>query len=201
MDPYFSAPDRGLAGALVPLIPDTPLILAAAVLQHFLFAPHGVGWSTLIGLCVLMLCSLVLDLLSGSVGAKYFGATRWGAIGGIVGAARGLFFGLAGIFLGPLAGVLLGELLGGKGLLPAGRSAWGTRPRHARRHGGEGQTRLIMIAWFLIAALLAVRRPIKFVQPVPAALRLRLWIGRRSLGAACTGRREESPNTARQHAA
>ena len=27
---------------------------------------------------------------------------------------------------GPLAGVLLGELLGGRGLLPAGKSTWGS---------------------------------------------------------------------------
>jgi uncharacterized protein YqgC (DUF456 family) len=30
------------------------------------------------------------------------------------------------MIVGPLIGVLLGELLGGKGLLPAGRSTWGT---------------------------------------------------------------------------
>lgn len=144
----------GLVGTLVPLIPDTPLILAAAVLQHFLFAPHGVGWSTLIGLCGLMLCSLVVDLLSGSVGAKYFGATRWGAIGGILGGVAGLFFGLPGLFLGPLAGVLLGELLGGKGLLPAGRSAWGSVLGTLAGGVAKAGLGVIMIAWFLIAALL-----------------------------------------------
>lgn len=143
----------GLTGTMVPLLPDTPLILAGAVLQHFLFAPNGVGWTTLTGLCVLMLCSLALDLISGSIGAKYFGATRWGAIGGILGGVVGLFFGLPGLFFGPLAGVLLGEVLGGKGLLPAGRSAWGTLLGTVAGMVGKVAIGLVMIGWFLVAAL------------------------------------------------
>jgi hypothetical protein len=67
-----------------------------------------------------------VDFLSGAAGAKYFGATRWGALGGILGAVVGIFFGLIGMIAGPLIGVLAGELLGGKGLLPAGKSTWGT---------------------------------------------------------------------------
>ncbi|MGB8168430.1 MAG: DUF456 family protein, partial [Chthoniobacteraceae bacterium] len=117
----------GLAGTVLPLLPGTTIILAAAVMHHFaLGEARSVGWWTIGGLVALTVVSYVLDFVSGAMGAKKFGASRWGAIGGIIGAIVGIFFGLPGIFVGPLAGVLLGELLGGKGLLPAGKSTWGT---------------------------------------------------------------------------
>ena len=145
----------GLVGTIIPLLPDTPLILGAAVLHHFLVGSenHSVGWWTLTALAVLMLLSFALDLVSGSVGAKYFGATRWGAIGGILGGIVGMFFGLIGIFVGPLIGVMAGELLGGKGILPAGKSAWGTLLGTAAGMIGKLLIGVVMIVWFLVAAL------------------------------------------------
>lgn len=144
----------GLVGTVVPLLPGTTIILAAAVLHHFaLGAEHSVGWWTLSALAVLMLISFALDLVSGSVGAKYFGATRWGAVGGILGGIVGLFFGVIGIFAGPLIGVLAGELLGGKGILPAGKSTWGTLLGTAAGIIGKLLVGVAMIVWFLVAAL------------------------------------------------
>ena len=144
----------GLAGTVLPLLPGTVIILCAAVLHHFMLGDgQSVGWGTLIILTVLMLLSQVLEFVSGSLGAKYFGASRWGAIGGILGGVIGIFFGLPGIFLGPLIGVLAGELLGGKGILPAGKSTWGTLLGTAAGMAGKLTIGVIMIAWFLIAAL------------------------------------------------
>jgi uncharacterized protein YqgC (DUF456 family) len=117
----------GLVGTVVPLLPGTTLILAAAVVHHLALGPeNSVGWWTIGAMTVLMVASYIVDIISGAIGAKYFGATRWGAVGGILGAIVGIFFGLLGIILGPLLGVLFGELLGGKGLLPAGKSTWGS---------------------------------------------------------------------------
>jgi len=143
----------GLCGTLIPLLPDTPLIVAGAVLHHFLLAPRGVNWRAILALTLLMLVSLALDFVSGSLGARYFGATRWGALGGILGAVIGFFYGPVGLLAGPLAGVLVGELLGGRGLLPAGRSAWGTFLGSVAGMAGKFAIGVIMIAWFLIAAL------------------------------------------------
>jgi hypothetical protein len=144
----------GLIGTVVPLLPGTTIILAAAVLHHFtLGSEQSVGWWTLGALTALTLLSFVLELVSGSVGAKYFGATRWGAIGGILGGIVGLFFGVIGIFAGPLIGVLAGELLGGKGILPAGKSTWGTLLGTAAGMVGKLLIGVAMIVWFLIAAL------------------------------------------------
>src|SRR4029434_7269440 len=109
----------GLAGTVLPLIPGTTIILAAAILHHLMLGEaESVGWWTLGGLIFLTILSYLLDFVSGAVGAKWFGATRWGALGGIIGAIVGLFFGIVGLFVGPLIGVLIGELLGGKQLLP-----------------------------------------------------------------------------------
>ena len=138
----------GLCGTIIPLLPDTPLIVAAAVLHHFVFGARGASWTTLLVLTVLMLIGLALEL-----GAKYFGATRWGAIGGILGAIVGVFYGPIGLFVGPLAGVLLGEILGGQGLLPAGRSTWGTLVGTVAGMAGKFAISVVMIGWFLIAAL------------------------------------------------
>ncbi len=142
----------GLAGTVVPLIPGTILILAGAILNHFTL--HSVGWPTLAVLTLLMLAAQALDILSGAVGARWFGATRWGAIGGILGALVGLFFGLPGIFLGPLVGALIGELLGGKGILPAGKSSWGTFLGTTAGLVGKVLIGLLMVGWFVVAAVI-----------------------------------------------
>ena len=44
----FSSCSAGLAGTIVPLLPDTPLIVAAAVLHHFIFGAHGASWTTIL---------------------------------------------------------------------------------------------------------------------------------------------------------
>lgn len=144
----------GLVGTVVPLLPGTTIIFAAAVLHHFMMGEaHSVGWWTLGGLLALTVLSYILDLVSGSLGAKKFGATRWGAIGGIIGTIIGLFFGLIGIFVGPLVGVLAGELIGGKGLLPAGKSTWGTFLGTTAGMVAKLMIAAAMIGWFLLAAM------------------------------------------------
>lgn len=148
----------GLAGTVLPLLPGTTIILAAAILHHFMLgAELSVGWWTIGGLTVLTLLSYVLEVLSGTLGAKWFGATRWGILGGIIGAIVGIFFGIPGIFIGPLVGVLIGEMLGGKGLLPAGKSTWGTLLGTTAGMIGKFLIAVLMIGWFLAAALLGWR--------------------------------------------
>ncbi len=145
----------GLLGTVIPLLPGTVLILGGAVVHRLALGPEvSVGWGTLVVLLLWTLLAQALDLLSGSMGAKYFGATRWGAVGGILGALVGLFFGLPGLFLGPIVGVLAGELLGGKGILPAGKSTWGSVIGTTAGMIGKLVVGFIMIAWFLAAVWL-----------------------------------------------
>jgi uncharacterized protein YqgC (DUF456 family) len=142
----------GLIGTLLPLLPGTTLILAGAVLHKVAFpsGPHTITWWTVAGLVILTLATYAVDFISGAVGAKYFGATRWGAVGGFVGAIVGMFFFPLGLFLGPLLGVLLGEVIGGKELIAAGKSSWGSLLGTTAGMIGKLVLAFIMVAWFAL---------------------------------------------------
>ncbi len=144
----------GLIGTVIPLLPGTTIIFAAAVVHRLMLGEaHSVGWWTLGGLLLLTIISHALDFFSGSLGAKRYGATRWGVLGGLVGTVVGMFFFPWGLLLGPVVGVLTGELIGGQKLVPAGRSTWGTFLGTTAGLIANGCIGVIMVAWFLIAAL------------------------------------------------
>src|SRR5881394_796831 len=77
-------------------------------------------------LVLLTILSYVFDFLGSYFGAKYFGATKWGAFGAILGALIGLFFGILGLFVGPVVGAIAGEFIAGKRMIDAGRAGWGS---------------------------------------------------------------------------
>jgi hypothetical protein len=117
----------GLIGTVIPIVPGTTIILAAAVVHRLaLGANRSLGLSALIAMLVLTLVTYAIDAAAGYLGAKRFGATKWGLIGGAAGAVMGLFFGLFGLFVGPVIGAIAGELIGGKEVMKAGRAGWGT---------------------------------------------------------------------------
>ena len=117
----------GLLGTVLPIFPGTVFILAAAMLHRVMVGPDkGASWWTIAILAFLMIVSYLIDLLAGYVGAKHFGATRWGMFGAAIGAIVGLFFGLIGLLTGPVIGAIAGEIVGGKRSIQAGRAAWGT---------------------------------------------------------------------------
>lgn len=117
----------GLIGTVAPVLPGTTIIFGAAVIHRIALGPErSCGLSALIALAALTLISYALDAGAAHIGAKRFGATWWGVVGGILGGVVGLFFGLPGLFLGPVIGAIGGELIGGKQLVKAGRAGWGT---------------------------------------------------------------------------
>jgi len=117
----------GLIGTVIPILPGTTIILAAAIVHRVALGPdRSLGWSALIAMLLLTLLTYVIDAAAGYLGAKRFGATRWGLIGCAAGALAGLFFGLLGLFVGPVIGAIGGELIGGKEIVKAGRAGWGT---------------------------------------------------------------------------
>ena len=116
----------GLIGSVVPVIPGTTIILAAAIIHRLALGPNqSLGWSALIFLILLTLITYAIEAAAGYVGAWKFGATKWGLLGGAIGALAGLFFGLIGLFLGPVVGAIIGEIIAGKQLMKAGRAGWG----------------------------------------------------------------------------
>jgi uncharacterized protein YqgC (DUF456 family) len=61
------------------------------------------------------------------MGARWFGASRWGIAGVFVGGLIGLFFAPVGFIVGPLLGGLGFELVfAKKRMAPAVKSTWGT---------------------------------------------------------------------------
>src|SRR5437764_14982122 len=91
----------GLIGTVIPILPGTTIILAAAMAHRVALGPdRSLGWSALLALLLLTLLTFVLDAAAGYLGAKRFGATKWGLIGASGGGIAGVFCGLRGIFLG-----------------------------------------------------------------------------------------------------
>ena len=117
----------GLIGTIVPVLPGTTIILAAAIIHRVVLGGEkSVGWKTILVLVLLTLLSYMFDFLGSYFGAKYFGATKWGAFGAILGALVGLFFGIIGLFAGPVIGAAAGEFIAGKRMIDAGRAGWGS---------------------------------------------------------------------------
>ena len=141
----------GLIGTILPVLPGTTIILAAAIIHRVMLGPDkSIGWYTFILLVVLTLASYALDALAGYFGAKYFGATKWGTFGAIVGALVGLFFGLIGLFVGPVIGAIAGEVIAGKPMIDAGRAGWGSLLGNIGAMLGKLIIALAMITIFLI---------------------------------------------------
>src|SRR5262249_27489218 len=82
----------GIAGSILPGLPSTPLVLAAAIGHKLYFGGLGVGWVVMTILAVLTALSLAMDYLASIYGAKRLGATWRGAVGAVVGGLIGLFF-------------------------------------------------------------------------------------------------------------
>jgi uncharacterized protein len=109
----------GLLGSVLPGLPGVTLIFLSALVFAIITDFRTVGVTILVLLFVFAAIAFVTDFVATSYGARRFGASNWGtvggAIGGIVGALIGLFFlgigSLFGLILGTIAGVFLGEYL------------------------------------------------------------------------------------------
>lgn len=118
----------GLIGVFVPILPGHLLVLIAAGAHWLMLGDDsGVGWWTLIVLLVLLIVSQVVEYMSGALGTKWFGGTRWGAGGAIVGGIAGMFFMPIGLLVGPLLGAFLFEwIFAKKEVKPASISGVGS---------------------------------------------------------------------------
>ena len=109
----------GLLGSVLPGLPGVTLIFLSALVYATLTDFRSVGAAILVVLFIFAASAFVADFVATSYGARRFGASNWGtvggAIGGIAGALIGLLFlgigSLFGLILGTIAGVFLGEYL------------------------------------------------------------------------------------------
>jgi uncharacterized protein YqgC (DUF456 family) len=144
----------GLIGSLLPVLPGTPLILAAVIGHRLYFGATSVGNLVLIALVGLMLVSLVFDFLASMLGAKKFGATWRGVTGAMVGGVIGLFFSLPGIILGPFLGALLFEMLGDKEFKKAAHAGLGATIGLLLGIAGKFSIGVVMIILFAADVIL-----------------------------------------------
>jgi len=110
----------------------------------------SVGWRSIVLLVLLTVATYALDFLSGYVGAKYFGATKWGMFGAILGALIGVFFGILGLLVWPVIGAIVGEFIAGKRMIDAGRAGWGSLLGNLGGMVGKLIIALAMITIFLM---------------------------------------------------
>ncbi|RPI11302.1 MAG: DUF456 domain-containing protein [Zetaproteobacteria bacterium] len=101
----------GVAGSVLPFVPGTPLILAAALVHGLATDFSPIGGGRLLILVGLTALSYAFDYLAGALGAKRFGGSVWAVVGALAGAVVGLFFGPPGLLIGPVVGAVAGELL------------------------------------------------------------------------------------------
>ena len=109
----------GLIGSVVPGLPGVTLIFLSALLYAVFTDFQTVGIAVIVFLFVLAALAFLIDFVATSYGARRFGASNWGtvggALGGIIGALAGLFLAgigsLFGLILGTIAGVFVGEYL------------------------------------------------------------------------------------------
>ena len=97
----------GVIGIVAPAIPSLPVVWAGVLFFALMtnFATVDVRVIVITG--VIAAVGTLLDFAANAIGAKKFGATRWGIAGAIGGSIIGIAFGplgiIAGAFLGALA--------------------------------------------------------------------------------------------------
>lgn len=116
----------GLAGTIIPALPGIPMIFAGAWLIAYMEDYMYFGWGTLIALGVLTVISIIIDWVSQTMGAQKAGATKMGLTGALLGTIIGIPFGLVGIFLFPVIGAFVGEMIGHRDMRKAGKVSWAT---------------------------------------------------------------------------
>ena len=142
----------GFVGTLVPFLPGH-LILFFAAGAHWLMLRQdsGVEWWTFVVLGVLLILSQVFEFLSGAAGTRWFGGTRWGAAGALIGGMVGIFFIPFGLILGPLIGSMFCEFVfAKKEVCPATVSGVGSVLGTVAGMVVKIIVGVLMIVWFLV---------------------------------------------------
>lgn len=148
----------GLVGTLVPGIPGTPVIFAAALGHRLWFGDRGPAIWVVLTLGVLMALSLAVDFLATTAGAKKLGASHRGMIGAVLGGMIGIFFPPIGLVLGPFLGAMLFEAIGGRDWREASRAGVGAALGFLAGTVGRIACGVAMVGLFVLNVLLAMVR-------------------------------------------
>jgi len=116
----------GLAGSILPILPGPPLsfigLFLLALLKHF---SPPLTPTLLIILAIVTILVIVMDYIIPLLGAKRYGASKWGVWGSVLGMAIGIFWSPFAMLLGAFVGAVVVEWLIGKKKGEALRAGWG----------------------------------------------------------------------------
>lgn len=142
----------GLAGSILPILPGPPLsfvgVFLLALLKHF--SPPLTSTVVII-LAVITVLAVALDYIIPLLGAKRFGASKWGIWGSVIGMIIGIFWSPFGMLIGAFIGAVAAEWFIGKKKADALKAGWGvligTLSASILRLGVSG----VMTYYFLLA--------------------------------------------------
>jgi len=144
----------GLLGTLLPVLPGTPLIFLGALGYGIFEGFQKVTPLILVVLFILVIFTFVVDYLAGVVGAKNYGASRFGTWGALIGGIVGLIvLNIPGLLLGPFVGAVAGEIIGGRKPDEALKVGFGTVVGMAGGAFVKIITAAGMIAIFIVAVV------------------------------------------------
>jgi len=116
----------GMVGSVLPILPGTPLrsigIFLFALTRDF--SPPLTPTLIIIMLAITIAVTVV-DYFLPLIGAKKYGASRWGIYGSIAGMIIGAFFSPFGMLLGAFIGAVLVEWMVSRKEKQALRAGWG----------------------------------------------------------------------------
>lgn len=117
----------GAIGTFLPAIPGTPVIFAAALGYGFYEGFQNITPWTLVFLFFLMVLTFIIDYFAGVVGAKKYGASKYGTWGSFIGGIIGvIFLNIPGLIVGPFVGAVIGEMTAGQNFKTAVKVGLGT---------------------------------------------------------------------------
>lgn len=116
----------GFVGSILPNLPGIPVMFSGMLLAAWVGHFDKIKVWVIVILGVLAAFSIVFDFLSGTYGAKRYGASKAAVWGALLGTIVGLFFGIPGLLLGPFVGAMIGQLLSGSPIDHATRVGFGT---------------------------------------------------------------------------
>jgi len=142
----------GLAGSILPILPGPPLIFLGtfllALVKHF--SPPLTPTLVII-LAIATILVVGMDHIIPLLGAKRYGASKWGVWGSVLGMVIGIFWSPFAMFVGAIIGAIVAEWLAGKKKREALRAGWGvvvgTLIATILRLGVSG----VMIYYFVLA--------------------------------------------------
>ena len=139
----------GLCGMLLPFLPGAPFLFLGLLFGAWAEDFRYVGLGTLLVLAALAALTYLVEFAASILGVRKYGGSNRAMFGAALGGIVGMFFGLPGILLGPMAGAVLGELSLQSTLDQASRAGFGTVVGMAVGMAGKLAIGIAMLGLFL----------------------------------------------------